>query len=158
MTSHPSFWIQMTHGFPHYYITSRWLKVTSPQCSYCHLRKRLSSHCGRCHRSLWQITRSRSSLCDRHGWTWWKDCTNSSFFDCKVKTVPTSLWLPYLPNYIIDGAHVFSDCTCLVRSLPYLSKAGQDKTPQELVDGIASEFQDTKPKTRWKYWRGTEIL
>lgn len=86
------------------------IEVTSPQCSYCHLRKRLSSHCGRCHRSLWQITRSRSSLCDRHGWTWWKDCTNSSFFDCKVKTVPTSLWLPYLPNYII-----YRWCSCILR-------------------------------------------
>ncbi len=82
-------------------------------CCYCCLRKRLSSHCGRCHCSLWQITRSRSSLCDRHGWTWWKDCANSSFFGCKVETVPLHF-----------GCHTFWTrwCTYILRlSVPCAS-------------------------------------
>lgn len=108
------FWIQLTHGFSTLLHNFKMIEVSSSQRAVVcfHLRKRLSSHCGRCHCSLWQITRSRSSLCDRHGWTWWKDCTNSSFFDCKVKTVPTSLWLPYF--FEPAAAHTFSDCTCLV--------------------------------------------
>ena len=46
-------------------------------CIFWTLRKRVPCYCGGCYGAVWEAARSRSSLCDWHGWTWREDCANS---------------------------------------------------------------------------------